>query len=176
MNCSRRRERGGTLRILAWITAAFGAAVLVTFLFATRGAEIQEGLEETTRRIKEKVPALPGIPEIPGIPGMGYGGEEDVVDTDPVQPAAPAAPAEPDELAGSDEPAESDEPEQSAYTVEKPPPVSRASHQVAKGDTLYSLAETYYEDGSLWRLIADANDLADPGDLKEGMVVVIPGQ
>lgn len=49
-------------------------------------------------------------------------------------------------------------------------------HVVAKGDTLYSLARSYYNDQSKWRAIYEANRSAipDPNKLKVGQELVIP--
>ena len=63
-----------------------------------------------------------------------------------------------------------------AYTVAKPPPVAKARHVVGKDETLYRIAETYYEDGRLWKLIAEANGLRDEKDLQAGMILIIPGR
>ena len=54
--------------------------------------------------------------------------------------------------------------------------MAKTRHKVTRGETLYTLAETYYEDGSLWKLIAEANGLKDPAELREGMELVIPGR
>jgi nucleoid-associated protein YgaU len=47
-------------------------------------------------------------------------------------------------------------------------------YKVASGDTLWSIAERYYGDGSLYTLIAAANHLADPDLIRAGDVLVIP--
>lgn len=44
---------------------------------------------------------------------------------------------------------------------------------VKNGDTLWNLARRYYDDGSRWKEIADANDLLE-GNLEIGMRLVIP--
>jgi nucleoid-associated protein YgaU len=52
-----------------------------------------------------------------------------------------------------------------------------ATHQVGKGDSLYSLAKRYYGDGNRWRVIRDANpQLGRTGTppLKLGAKLVIP--
>lgn len=48
------------------------------------------------------------------------------------------------------------------------------SHRVQPGETLYTLARTYYDDAALWQLIADANAFANASDLKAGMTLRIP--
>ena len=172
MSGSPHLRRGGLLRGLAWLAAALGAAALVTFLFATRGGAIQEELQETGERVREKLPELPDLPELPKWPKK----EKEEKDAgqaaaEPKKGAEPAKPARPEKPAGP-----SKKPEKPAYTLKNPPPVAKARHKVRGGETLYSLAETYYEDGSLWNIIAEANGIKDPAELKEGMIVVIPGR
>ncbi len=166
-------RRGGTLRALAWVLGALGAALLVTALLAFKGSSIQAAmkkeLDQTNERLRGKFPDLPKLP-LPDLPGPA---KEDPKDPEKVKEPAedPTEPVKPD--AGGPPPKEPQEP---AFTVKKPPPVAKARHTVAKGDTLYSLAETYYEDGSLWSLIAKANSIKDPAELKQGTVIVIPGK
>jgi 5'-nucleotidase len=188
------------LRGLAWIAAALGAAVLVTALFAYRGAAIQKGLQENidkaNEQIDEKLPELKEklgkLPELPQVPGATSDPEPRENGDETAEKPAAQKPAEGDPKPSPDpagkpaggatapttppKPGEKAEPPKPEYTLKDPPPVAKARHKVAKGETLYSLAETYYEDGSLWKLIAEANKLKDPADLKEGMVVVIPGK
>jgi len=49
-------------------------------------------------------------------------------------------------------------------------------HIVAKGDTLYSLARSYYNDQAKWRTIYDANrgSIPDPNKLRVGQELIIP--
>jgi 5'-nucleotidase len=49
-------------------------------------------------------------------------------------------------------------------------------HVVRKGDTLFSLAETYLGDGRLWKKIAQANNIQDPSNISVGTRLVIPGE
>jgi len=185
MSTNTRSKRGGILRGVAWMAAALGAFLLVVALFAFRGGRIQQELHETGNRLKdslpelkERFPALPDLPDIPDLPAPPENAPgSDQTGTPPdgngVQPEGgrpePASPAPGDSQPRPEPPVEE------VYTVENPPPVAKARHKVGKGDTLYSLAETYYEDGKLWKLIARANNLRKPSDLREGMVVVIPG-
>jgi 5'-nucleotidase len=46
-------------------------------------------------------------------------------------------------------------------------------HTVAKGETLYSIARKYYNDGKRWKDIAKANSVT-PEKLKVGQELVIP--
>jgi nucleoid-associated protein YgaU len=181
-------KRGGMIRGLAWMAAALGAALLVTALFAYRGAriqrEIQEGYEQANTRLREKFPQVPELPEIPTVPALPTPAEDDPtkdgsspasdVQPAPAKSTGPAKTSDPQPKSGGE--VEPPAPEKPAYTVKDPPPIAKARHKVAKGETLYSLAETYYEDGSLWKIIAEANSLKEPADLREGMVVVIPGK
>jgi nucleoid-associated protein YgaU len=48
------------------------------------------------------------------------------------------------------------------------------SRTVKRGETLSSIAAEELDDAANWRPIADANDLDDPGDLRPGMVLLIP--
>lgn len=50
------------------------------------------------------------------------------------------------------------------------------THTVARGDTLYSLARSYYNDQSKWRTIYEANQgtLTSPHQLRPGQQLVIP--
>lgn len=50
-----------------------------------------------------------------------------------------------------------------------------AVHQVRPGDTLSSIAERYLGSASKWKVIADANGIADPRALKVGAVLKVPG-
>jgi LysM repeat protein len=185
-------RRGGMLRGVAWIAVAVGAFVLVTALFAFRGGRIQQELQETGQKLQEQypklkdklaelpdLPAFPDLPHAPAIPGKNAGDAPtgNAPATTNTKPAA--LPKSGTETAGAGAATTAKapaSPASPAYSVEDPPPVARAQHKVTKGETLYSLAETYYEDGSLWKLIARANNLKDPADLREGMVVVIPGK
>lgn len=47
-------------------------------------------------------------------------------------------------------------------------------HVVARGEHLWAVAERYYDSGYNWVDIADANDLANPGQLETGQELVIP--
>ena len=51
---------------------------------------------------------------------------------------------------------------------------SERTHQVAGGETLFSLAKRYYGDGSRWQRIASANGLAEDDTLKVGLTLRIP--
>jgi nucleoid-associated protein YgaU len=48
------------------------------------------------------------------------------------------------------------------------------THTVVAGDTLFGIAKTFYGHGSLFRLIAEVNGLADPNALVAGRVLVVP--
>jgi hypothetical protein len=47
-------------------------------------------------------------------------------------------------------------------------------HAVTEGDTLSSIAATYYEDAAKWRPIALANDIVDPRSITPGQELQIP--
>lgn len=189
MSASPYFRRGGTLRALAWVVGALGAAVLVAALFTYKGSDIQadmkEELDKTSERLKGKFD-LPKIPDLPKENKEGDPGEPEKVKspegdpakaTKPEEPEAdPTKPAKPNGAHPAPQAKTPAKPKAPAYTLKNPPPVARARHRVTKGETLYSLAETYYEDGSLWKLIAEANNIKKPADLKEGTTITIPGR
>lgn len=55
-------------------------------------------------------------------------------------------------------------------------PTGQRKHIVAKGDTLYALARSYYGDQKRWRDIYEANrdKLPDPNRIKVGQELIIP--
>jgi len=57
-----------------------------------------------------------------------------------------------------------------------PAGAARATHTVGRGDTLYGIARKQYGDGSLWRVIYEANRgrISAPKRLSVGTVLVIP--
>jgi hypothetical protein len=48
------------------------------------------------------------------------------------------------------------------------------SYVVKRGDTLNGIAATEYGDPHVWRVIAEANDIANPRDLRPGTTLQIP--
>lgn len=48
------------------------------------------------------------------------------------------------------------------------------THTVISGDTIWSIAETYYQSGYNWKDIADANKLADANKIVPGQILLIP--
>jgi nucleoid-associated protein YgaU len=48
------------------------------------------------------------------------------------------------------------------------------SHLVIEGDSLASIAYQHYQDASLWRAIAESNDIDDPMELRPGRQLLIP--
>jgi nucleoid-associated protein YgaU len=48
------------------------------------------------------------------------------------------------------------------------------SYTVRDGDSLQSIAYAAYGDPTLWRLVAEANEIDDPIELRRGRVLVIP--
>lgn len=47
-------------------------------------------------------------------------------------------------------------------------------YKVVSGDTLFGIATKFYHDGSLFPVIAIANELPDPDFIKVGQVLLIP--
>lgn len=54
------------------------------------------------------------------------------------------------------------------------PPVAAASHTVAKGETLGSIAKHWYGDPKKYLLLARVNHLTDPDRIEVGQVLTIP--
>jgi nucleoid-associated protein YgaU len=48
------------------------------------------------------------------------------------------------------------------------------TRRIKRGDTLSAIAAENYRDPSLWRVIAEANQLDDPRDLRIGRTLTIP--
>jgi len=61
-------------------------------------------------------------------------------------------------------------------SVKKERSVNVVTHTVEAGDTLYRLAEKYYDDPNVWIKIYEANEdtIEDKGLLKKGQVIIIP--
>ncbi|MBX4991288.1 5'-nucleotidase [Rhizobium binae] len=100
------------------------------------------------------------------------------------QPApAPAAPATP---APTAEPAPATEPAPAAPApAAEPMPAPAASapvattpstHVIAKGDTFWDLAVTFYGDGTLWRKLSEANGKPNPHHLMVGKEIQVPAK
>jgi nucleoid-associated protein YgaU len=47
-------------------------------------------------------------------------------------------------------------------------------HVFSLGDTISKLADKYYEDWRLWRVIADRNDIADVRKIAYGTTLLVP--
>jgi nucleoid-associated protein YgaU len=48
------------------------------------------------------------------------------------------------------------------------------SYIVKPGDTLWIIAQNFYNDGTRWKLIQEANSISDPSKIKAGMTLTIP--
>jgi nucleoid-associated protein YgaU len=66
-------------------------------------------------------------------------------------------------------------PEPAPEETEGTPPAPE-TYVVKPGDTLQSIAERFYEDRTLDRVIAKANDITDPSQLTIGRELVIPNR
>ncbi|MQW88059.1 5'-nucleotidase C-terminal domain-containing protein [Sinorhizobium saheli] len=82
----------------------------------------------------------------------------------------PAAEAKPAEAAASPAPAAQPSPEAGAAAA------GPQKHVVARGDTLWDLAESFYGDGAEWKKIAAANGDPEPRALHVGRELEIPAK
>jgi len=48
------------------------------------------------------------------------------------------------------------------------------SHTIAEGESLWTIAETYYDDGFRWTDIMEANGIENPADIEVGQTIMIP--
>lgn len=51
---------------------------------------------------------------------------------------------------------------------------SSVSYTVKPGDTLWIIAQNFYNDGTKWKVIQDANNISDPSKIKVGITLTIP--
>lgn len=49
-----------------------------------------------------------------------------------------------------------------------------ASHTIAEGESLWTIAEEYYDDGFRWTDIMEANGIENPADIEVGQTIMIP--
>jgi hypothetical protein len=69
--------------------------------------------------------------------------------------------------------------EEKTFRPQNPTTSGKYGHKrwvVKEGDTIDMIAFHEYQDSSMWRYIAEINDLGDPGRLKPGQVLVIAPQ
>src|SRR3989339_584884 len=60
------------------------------------------------------------------------------------------------------------------YNPMTPVQPTNTSYTVKPGDTLWIIAQNFYNDGTKWKMIQDANKIQNPSKLKTGMVLTIP--
>ncbi|MEK7309885.1 MAG: LysM peptidoglycan-binding domain-containing protein [Planctomycetota bacterium] len=60
------------------------------------------------------------------------------------------------------------------YNPMTPVQPTSTSYTVKPGDTLWLISQHFYNDGTKWKMIQDANKIKDPSKLKAGMVLTIP--
>ena len=53
-------------------------------------------------------------------------------------------------------------------------PRAGATYTVKEGDTLWTISEAAYQNGFLWELVAEANNLVSPDDITVGTEITIP--
>lgn len=63
---------------------------------------------------------------------------------------------------------------QSPPEVEQPEPAGVREYLVARGDSLWNIAEKVYGDATLYRIIAEANNISNPEYITAGTTLMIP--
>ncbi len=100
------------------------------------------------------------------------GAVTDITPTAPTYtPTAPAYTPAPTPAYTAPTPVVSETP---AVTTTPTPVAASGNYTVKKGDTLYSIARTHYNDGKQWTKIVEANPGLDPAKLKVGQTIRIP--
>ncbi len=118
-------------------------------------------IQEPTRPMDEMEPVTP-----PGETESTPTGGDDYVE--------PIETTEPDTVRDG-EPGISTRPPLSSPPAKPAPGVrGESTHTIAKGDTLWSLAERYLGSGKRWKEIVAANPGLDPQKLHVGQTIVIP--
>jgi nucleoid-associated protein YgaU len=177
VNSSGHYRRGGMLRGLAWIAAAIGLLLLAGGLLMKwdDSGDIKEKIKQTYERTRKHLTGK----------STPTGTRTDTGTKDDNEQVTPPPVGDKDDGkdgtktgddSGDKKTLETPETPEKPYTVKNPPPVVKTWHLVEEGDTLFGIAETYYENGKLWKLIAKANGLKDPSELKKGMELLIPGR
>jgi 5'-nucleotidase len=131
---------------------------------ATPAPETPAPTEPTT-----PAPADATTPDLPA-------GSGDIVNTPPTVEPAPAEPAPTEPAPAEPAPAPAEPAPAPAEPAPAPADAAGAekSHVVVAGDTYWDLAETYFQDGAKWQLIADANPQHQPRFLPIGATLKIP--
>lgn len=52
--------------------------------------------------------------------------------------------------------------------------INENTHTIAEGESLWSIAKKYYDDGFKWTDIAEANNIENAGDIEVGQTLIIP--
>jgi len=181
-------ERGGVLQLAMMGVALVGLAL--AGVLAVTAYENPERVERARAKVREWLDDLrasrdgiePTPPLVPDLDDLPPSPEEPLLP--PPAPLVPEAPplapsASPGEFAGSPAPEAPRAPEGLSPPELPLPPgvpaVASAQHVVQSGDTLYRIAEQYYDDPGKWPLIAKANDIRSPKHLRVGIRIVIPG-
>jgi 5'-nucleotidase / UDP-sugar diphosphatase len=121
-----------------------------------------------------ETPAEPAPMEEAEAPAEPAPMEEAEAPAEPAPMEEAEAPAEPAPMEEAEAPAEP-APMEEAEAPAEPAPAEPAeqSHTIVAGDTYWDLAERYYGDGAMWRMIADANPYRAHA-LPIGATLVIP--
>lgn len=90
-------------------------------------------------------------------------------------PAEPGNPTEPISPGSPQVSWEAEPVEVQPTTVEiQPAPAAATTYTIARGDTLWSIAQRHYGDGKQWKKIAAANPGLSPTKLRIGQSITLP--
>jgi len=140
--------------------ARLGAALLLLALLITAGVYGYNWYNERFRQ-----PAKPATLENAEPVTTPLRGQSVVTVTPAPARVETAAPQQP--------PQPAQQPQQQGQP-QAPQPAQPRQYVVSRGDTLWDIAEKVYGDGSLYRLIVEANNISNPSQVRTGTVLVIP--
>lgn len=147
-------------------TRMFGALALVGLLLMIGGCAYGAHLEHAQAEGAEQGEPRP-------IPAQHAAAGQAQPQFEPVDPA-PTPAFEP-------EPAPADAPADQFAQAQQAPPAPQAApagqgrtYTVRDGDTLWSIAESNYGDGQMWRDIVDANPDLNHDELRVGQEITLP--
>lgn len=179
---------GAPPRILWGRIAFFGAALLLAFVVGrlTAGGDdgaaeaAQARVEELTSQLEQARAEIDAL-EAGGAPAEGsQGGGAESAEPDGDAPsaagAADASPGDGGETGGAEDTgaAEAAADGSAAEDEAAPAEPEATTYTVQSGDYLFGLAERFYNNGRLWRVISEANDLGPGAVISPGQTLTIP--